>query len=176
LSSGSNHDWVKESRVLQCIGLRIWEWRTFSRFGTCKTLHGDNVLNWLEHLHQMKFNCSNETEFTASHFHEIDISRFEKFGQSIVERILSSTQPVIQGEDWLYETIWRFAENDRMKFTIIQFIRFEFVSKSVATWFISKGSDFVDLSDSSVRQSLGRRFIGWQVRNWTRHNTGAHIK
>jgi hypothetical protein len=31
----------------------------------------------------------NEIEFIASHFHELDISRLEKFEQLIVERILS---------------------------------------------------------------------------------------
>jgi hypothetical protein len=42
---------------------------------------------------------------------------------------------------------------------MIQFIRFEFVSKSIATRFILTGSDFVDLIDSSIWMSLGRRFI-----------------
>jgi hypothetical protein len=42
---------------------------------------------------------------------------------------------------------------------MIQFIRFEFVSKSIATRFISTGSEFVDLIDSSIWMSLGRRFI-----------------
>jgi hypothetical protein len=46
-----------------------------------------------------------------------------------------------------------------MNFTMIQFIRFEFVSKSIATQFISNGSDFVDLIDSSVWMNFGRRFI-----------------
>jgi hypothetical protein len=132
---------------------------SFSRFGKCEELDRDIVLNRLEHLHRMKFDCSNEIKFIASHFHEIDISRLEKFEPSSVERILSSNELVNKSEDWIYETIWRFVENDRMNFAMIQFIRFEFVSKSIATRFISTGSDFVDLIDSSIWMSLGRRFI-----------------
>jgi hypothetical protein len=45
------------------------------------------------------------------------------------------------------ETIWRFVENDLMKFTMIEF---KFVSKSIGTRFISNGSDFVDLIESSI--------------------------
>jgi hypothetical protein len=104
----------------------------------------------------MNIGCSNEIEFIASHFHEIDISRLEKFEQSIVERILSSSKLVVKSEDWLYE---RICERDRMNFTLIQFIRFEFVSKSIATRFILNGSDFVVLIDSSIWMSLGRRLI-----------------
>jgi hypothetical protein len=55
--------------------------------------------------------CSNEIEFIASHFHEIDISRLEKFEQSMIEKILSLTKRVIKSEDWLSETIWGFIEN-----------------------------------------------------------------
>jgi hypothetical protein len=43
-----------------------------------------------------------------------------------------------------------------MKFTMIPF---KFVSKSIATRFISNGSDFVDLVDSSIWLSHGHRFI-----------------
>jgi hypothetical protein len=54
------------------------------------------------------------------------------------------------------ETIWRFVENDVMKFTMIEF---KFVSKSIGTRFISNGSDFADLIDSSIWLRLGHQFI-----------------
>jgi hypothetical protein len=107
-------------------------------------------LDQLERLYSVNFDCSNEIEFIASHFQEVDVSRLEKFEQSVVERVLLSNRLVIKGEDWLYETIWRFIENDRMKFTMIRLIRFKFVSKSIATRFISNGSNFIDLIDSSI--------------------------
>jgi hypothetical protein len=40
-----------------------------------------------------------------------------------------------------------------------EFIRFEFVSKSIATRFISNGCGFADLTDSSVWMNFGRPFI-----------------
>jgi hypothetical protein len=107
----------------------------------------------------MNFDCSSEIEFIASHFHEIDISRLYKIEQSIIEKILSSDKLVIKSEDWLYERIWEFIEEDRRNFKLIQFIRFEYVSKSIASRFISNGSDFVDLINSSVWLSLGNRFV-----------------
>jgi hypothetical protein len=76
-----------------------------SRFGKCEGLDRDNVLDRLERLHPVNFDCSNEIEFIASHFHEVRISRLEKFEQSIVERILSSNKLVIKSENRLYETI-----------------------------------------------------------------------
>jgi hypothetical protein len=55
--------------------------------------------------------------------------------------------------------MWGVVENDRTNFTLIQFIRFEFVSKSIATRFISNGSDFIDFIDSRIWFSFGCRFI-----------------
>jgi hypothetical protein len=54
------------------------------------------------------------------------------------------------------ETIWQFVENDLMKFTMIEF---KFVSKSFGTRFISNGSDFTDLIDSSIWLRLGHRLV-----------------
>jgi hypothetical protein len=59
----------------------------------------NSVLNRFEHLRLMNFDCSNEIEFIASHFHDIDISKLDMFEQSIVERILSSIKLVIKNED-----------------------------------------------------------------------------
>jgi hypothetical protein len=54
------------------------------------------------------------------------------------------------------ETIWRFVENELMKFTMTEF---KFVSKSIGMRFIWNGSVFADLIDSSIWLRLGHRFI-----------------
>jgi hypothetical protein len=105
----------------------------------------------------MNFECLKEISFIASHFHEIDISGLCKFDDTILSRILSSDELRIKSEDWLYDMIWKLVEIDRQHFCLIQFIRFEFVSKSIAARFIVDG---VELNDSSIWSTLGRRFVG----------------
>jgi hypothetical protein len=53
-------------------------------------------------------------------------------------------------------TIWRFVENDLMKFTMIGF---KVVSKSIGARFIWNCSDFADFIDLSIWLRLGHRFI-----------------
>jgi hypothetical protein len=123
-------------------------------------LSRDDVLKRLEHRHRMSFECSKEISFIASHFHEINISGLCKFDDTILSRILSSDELMIKSEDWLYEMIWKLIKDDGRHFCLIQFIRFEFVSKSIADRFIVEGVDFIDLIDSLIWSTLGRRFVG----------------
>jgi hypothetical protein len=100
-----------------------------------------------------------EIEFIASHFREIEVSNLYKTDQIIIGRILYASRLKVKNEDWLYEEMWKFVEIDRHNFTLLSFIRFEFISTNVAHRFISPGVDFVDLIDSSIWLSLGRRFV-----------------
>jgi hypothetical protein len=70
-----------------------------------------------------------------------------------------SNELKIKSEDWLYETIWQLVDIDRTKFSLIQFIRLEFVSPPIARRFIGDGADFIDLINSSIWLSIGRRFV-----------------
>jgi hypothetical protein len=107
----------------------------------------------------LNIDCSHEIEFIASHFTDIDISGIGTIDQTILSRILMSNKLKIKNEDWLYETIWRLVEIDRMNFSLIQFIRFEFVSTSIARRFIEDCVYFVELINSSIWSSIGRRFV-----------------
>jgi hypothetical protein len=80
-------------------------------------LDRDNVLDRLECLHLVNVDCSNETEFIASHFHELDISRPEKFEQRIAERILSSNKLVANFQHPAKERRDRF-QNRRNRISI----------------------------------------------------------
>jgi hypothetical protein len=83
----------------------------------------------------------------------------DKIEETTLTRILMSNELKIKSEDWLYETIWRLVEIDRTNFSLIQFIRFEFVSTSIARRFIADGAGLIDLTDSSIWSSIGCRFI-----------------
>jgi hypothetical protein len=133
---------------------------TLSCSEKCEELSRDTVLKRLDHRHRMNLECSKEISFIASHFHEIDISGFPEFDHSILSQILSSDELMIKSEDWLYEMIWKLVANDRELFCLLQFIQFEFVSKSIADRFIADGVDFIDLINSSIWLTLGRRFVG----------------
>jgi hypothetical protein len=96
------------------------------------TLNRDSVLKRLERRGRINLKCSNEIEAIALYFREIDVAGLDKFDQQVVGRILSLKGLKVKSEDWLYEVIWRFVEHDRANFTLIQFVRFEFVSSDTA--------------------------------------------
>jgi hypothetical protein len=119
----------------------------------------ENVVGRLCRRYLLNFDCSREIDFIASHFTEIDESSLKTLDDSILSQILSSSSLKIENEDWLYEHIWSLVESDRSHFSLVQFIKFEFVSAGVASRFIEAGLEFVDLIDSSIWLSLGRRFV-----------------
>jgi hypothetical protein len=107
----------------------------------------------------LNLDCSREIDIIASRFHEFDISLLEKIEETTLSRIVMWNELKIKSKDWLYETIWRLVDIDRTKFSLIQFIRFEFVSTPIARRFIGDGADFIDLIDLSIWLSIGRRFV-----------------
>jgi hypothetical protein len=132
---------------------------SYSREINREELSIDSVLKRLERHRRMNIDYSQEIAFIALHFHEIDISDLVICDQSILSRIFLSTELKIKSEDWLYEQIWQLVEVDRMNFTLVQFIRFEFVSTRIARQFIENGFAFIDLIDLSIWSSLGSRFV-----------------
>jgi hypothetical protein len=118
-----------------------------------------NVIPRLRHKRPLHFETSKEIDFIASHFVEVDKSDLKGLDESIFGLILSSDKLKIKSEDWLYEMIWSFVEEGRNYFSLLQFVRFDFVSTAVAERFIESAKDFIEVVDLSIWSSIGRRFV-----------------
>jgi hypothetical protein len=118
-----------------------------------------NVLARLRRRCRINFDDSKEVAFLSSHFSEYEVSELTEFDDSIWEKILRSEQLRIHSEDSLYRAIWAVIEQNHDRFSLIQFVRFEYVSVEVARHFIESGHQFLDYLNSSVWLSLGQRFV-----------------
>jgi hypothetical protein len=119
----------------------------------------DNVFERLERRHRLNFDISWEVKFIASHLYEIAASELKHLDLSILFMIFSSQELKIKSDDWLYKVIWDLVEDDRLRFSLVQFVEFEFVSPTSASRFLENAGTFLDLIDSSIWSSLGRRFV-----------------
>jgi coenzyme F420-reducing hydrogenase delta subunit len=118
-----------------------------------------NVFERLHRRRRCNFDISKETKFIASHLSEIGGRELKGLDESIMSMILGSSELKIKNEDWLYELIWSLVEEDRSFFRRVRFVEFEFVSAATASRFIESVCEFVELIDSSLLSSIGRRFI-----------------
>jgi hypothetical protein len=119
----------------------------------------DNVLARLRRRSRIKFDGSREVTFLASHFFEFEMSELAEFNDSVLESILGSAQLIIESEDSLYAAIWAVTEQNHDRFSLVQFVRFDYVSAEVVRQFIKSGSQFLDRLNSCVWLSLGERFV-----------------
>jgi hypothetical protein len=111
--------------------------------------HGRNL--------RLNVDFSTSIELIASHFDTESVRRLRELKEMKVDilRVISSSESLkIESEDWLDKMIWEFVEIDRSYFTLL-----EFVSTDIAARFIGSCQNFLDLLNSSIWISLGRRFI-----------------
>jgi hypothetical protein len=65
----------------------------------------------------------------------------------------------IPSEDFLYERVWSLISSEGKPFSLLEFVRFEFLSREVIAQFISDSASRISESTSSVWSSIGRRLI-----------------
>jgi hypothetical protein len=105
------------------------------------------------------FNFSKETVFVASHFREMSHSELSSLSLPILSEILSSKELKVASGDQLHSIVWEFISRDRSHFSLLVFVRFEFLSVSSIRRFVKSASDFLDLFDSSIWSSVSRRLV-----------------
>jgi hypothetical protein len=118
-----------------------------------------NVVGRLRHQRRLHFETWKEVEFITSNFTEIHKSELKGLDESIFGLVLSSDKLKIKSEDWLYEMVWSLVEGDRSYFSLLQFVRFEFVLRAIAERFIESAKDFIKVVNLSIWSSLDRRFV-----------------
>jgi hypothetical protein len=100
-----------------------------------------------------------EIDFLASHFHELSKSVLNSLSVDQVHAILSNSCLRIRSEDELYGFIVSRLCEDFCFSSLLEFVRFEFVSVSSIEHFISSDIDSFTLLNRSVWTQICRRLI-----------------
>jgi hypothetical protein len=112
-----------------------------------------NVLSRLSHRELFfGLNCSSipQIDFLASHFHELKDSLLSSLSVEILHSILSNDLLQIKSEDDLYRFIIARLCEDLCYSSLLEFIRFEFLSVSSIEHFISNEIDSFILLNRSI--------------------------
>jgi hypothetical protein len=119
----------------------------------------DNVLKRLFRRIRFQSAFGAEISFISSHFGDFTISELSSLESPILCEILSSRDLRVPSEDFLYERVWSLVSSEGKPFSLLEFVRFEFLSREVIARFVSDSASRVSESTSSVWSSLGRRLI-----------------
>jgi hypothetical protein len=95
----------------------------------------------------------------ASHFYEFSVSDCEHFSFCILERILSDSELVIKSEDSLLEIVSAHVSRDSSSFSLLEKIRFEYLSETAMESAISLICDSFDQLNISLFTRLGSRLV-----------------
>jgi hypothetical protein len=88
----------------------------------------DNVIDRLTCFMKTGADYTREVEFAASHFSEFEDSVLSSLDFELLSLILSRESIKIRSEDSLYSFIVQRGENDSRFFSLLQFVRFEFLT------------------------------------------------
>jgi hypothetical protein len=103
--------------------------------------------------------CDADVGSIASHFHEFSVSDCEELNDSILERILSHRGLVIRNEDSLYEIVVDHVNRNPRSFSLLEYVRFEYLSVSCMVSFASLISGSFDLFNLSIWESIVNRLV-----------------
>jgi hypothetical protein len=99
-----------------------------------------------------------ESEFAASHFYEFSVSDCRSLGFPVLYSILSSPNLILHSEDSLFETI-REISKDESYFSLLEFVRFEFLSEGWMQSAIECISHSFELLTFPIWESLSKRLV-----------------
>jgi hypothetical protein len=99
--------------------------------------------------------------FIASHFHELSISNVESLNFSILQSILASPDLLLTDEASLYEMIRALfcQSRDASYFTLLEFVRFEFLPTESIGSVIQMISESFDFLTFGIWESICQRLL-----------------
>jgi hypothetical protein len=98
-----------------------------------------------------------DVAIVAAHFYELSASDLDGLGPSVFESIVGDPGLVLKNEDSLFEAILRQASRDLSFFSLLEFVRFEFLSESCVRTAIEFISANFDLITIGIWSSVGTR-------------------
>jgi hypothetical protein len=122
--------------------------------------HG-GLLARLNFLSRLRGNVGEDLnlESIASHFYEFSVSDCRDLGTNVLEAIMNEPHLVLASEDSLYEIISDHVRRDRSSFSLLEFVRFEYLSVSFMESAVGLISDSFELLNMPVWKNLVNRLI-----------------
>jgi hypothetical protein len=102
-------------------------------------------------------NCELAVRVVASHFYQFSVSDLDQVSPSTLESILRDASLVVKDEDSVFEIVHRRASADLSYLGLLEFVRFEFVSRDCMARAIELISDSVESITLGVWSSLRTR-------------------
>jgi hypothetical protein len=122
-----------------------------------------NVCDRLKDLYGLNCLCECEIAFAASHFVDLNSAAISSLNVSLLLQILKQDSLQIQSEDWLFEFILKEISKDPTFCLLLEFVGYEYLSKSSIESFIDLISESFEFLTISIWQSLRSRLIsGWK--------------
>jgi hypothetical protein len=124
-----------------------------------------NVADQLKMKRSLNANVSNELDFIASNFHKFPRDSLESLDPSDLYQVLSSRNLLISSEDSLCEIVMKFVEADPCFFSYFEFVRFEFLSRSMISSFVEltktldSNGELGQWLSGSIWSSICNRFV-----------------
>jgi hypothetical protein len=103
--------------------------------------------------------CDELIAFIVSHFYDIPSTTFECISDSILESILSHSDLKIVSEDSLYEFIISRIRENSNSLTLLEFVKFEYLSTENITEFCDLSQDFYDRLNQSIWSGICVRLL-----------------
>jgi hypothetical protein len=118
----------------------------------------ETICSRLHSLSESGSTHSAESEFAASHFYEFSVSDCRNLGFPVLYSILSSPNLILHNEDSLLEII-RELSKDESYFSLLEFVRFEFLSVGLMQSVIEWISTSFELLTFPIWESLSKRLV-----------------
>jgi hypothetical protein len=96
-----------------------------------ESLNEENVISRLKILDSIGGSCEREIEFVASHLMDINGSSIFELNTSLLSRLFSHSSLRLRSEDWLYEHIMEHILRDHESCSLLEFVGYEYLSKSL---------------------------------------------
>jgi hypothetical protein len=119
----------------------------------------EDLLSRLFFFSESGGDCERDLHFVASHFYEFSLSDFDNFSFVVLERILSDGSLVVKSEDCIFDLIHRRASRDLSFFPLLEYLRFEFISKRCMETAFAFIRDSFPLLSIGIWDSLANRLF-----------------
>jgi hypothetical protein len=129
------------------------------------SLTEENVISRLKIFDSFGMSCEREIEFVASHLMDIDESSIFEMNNSLLSRLFGHSSLRLWSEDWLYEHIMEHILSDCESYSLLESVKYEYLSKSSIESFVDVISESFDILTPSIWTTLRSRFISGFVQS-----------
>jgi hypothetical protein len=165
LSSGSRVRLPANERFLRCLSAELGNRELYEPLYAQSALKLSiaNVIDRIELHSEFGHNCDLEIEFCSSHFSELESTDLCSLPVEIFRAIVSRESLQLKSEDSLYSMIHARIVEDRSLFSLLEYVRFEYLSVTSITLFLELMNESFCDTTIGIWRSLSRRLsLPWK--------------